>query len=301
MIEDRKTRELIRKILIISSTILAIVALVVCIFGAYSLRTRLIQESENRGQFYTALLENTQPIQEHVVADRAVAAPAPVVHNVVKKRPKIAIMIINLGFNRRATEMSLSLPSNVGLGFVPYTTSLKPLMYHAIERGHEVFLYMPFESTDVNYPGKLPILSSQTQDVNKANVLRLLSGFVGYKGLYGTPSETFSHDVNNLQSVLDLLQNKKLLLVLGTHPNSIDQLPKSSSHDVVSSAMLIDNEPTASAIKNNLQQLIALAKIHGKVIGYAQGYPLTINLLDEWIPSLIEEDIELVPVSNISN
>jgi polysaccharide deacetylase 2 family uncharacterized protein YibQ len=157
---------------------------------------------------------------------------------------------------------------------------------------------MPFESSlATNHPGKLALLTSQAHEENLANFNRLLSGFTGYAGIYSAREESFTDNINSLSPVLDVLNNKNLFFVLGAQKANADQISKKSN--AIFNNIVIDDQLDTASIKRNLQQLIALAKLHGQVLGYAGSYPLTINLLAEWIPSLIEHGVELVPVSTM--
>ncbi|MES2215200.1 MAG: divergent polysaccharide deacetylase family protein [Pseudomonadota bacterium] len=297
MIQDRKRRQFLRTSLIIGNILLLLALVIVTIWGIYSLRNRLIQDSIESLQYYSFSLSNIGKEASSLEADYlANIKPVPKIAP-PSGSPKIAILLTNLGFSKRATQMSLILPVEVGFGFYPYTTTMKPLLYQAAERGHEIFLYIPFEQTDSSInPGKLSLLTAKSSDENITNINRLLSGFTGYTGVYAAPSEGFTKNPIAIAPVIEMINGKKLLLVLG---EKRDNTALTKEPNVLFSSLTIDEEPSPASIKSSLAEAIALAKLHGNVLCYAQSYPVTINLLLEWIPSLIEHGIELVPVSSL--
>jgi polysaccharide deacetylase 2 family uncharacterized protein YibQ len=297
MIQDRKKRQIVRSGLIICSIVLGVILLIITAFGIYHLRSYIIGSSIAAEQYKSFTLSNLENGSSSLQPDSAlkgIATPPKVLSQVGS--PKIAILLTDLGFSKRATQISSTLPLEIGLGFYPYTTTMKPLLYQAVQRGHEVFLYAPFESGNPSInPGKLPLLITNTPEKNIQNLNRLLSAFKGYTGIYSVPSEIFTGNQDAINPIIEMINNKNLMFVISSKRDNFDKLFKQTN--IIFSDITIDAELSLSSIKNNLQQLISVAKLHGKALGYAQSYPITINALLEWIPSLIEQGIELVPVS----
>lgn len=300
MISDRKKRQLLRKILIVLNIVLVFVLAIVTVIGIYSARGRLITNSMMLSQYYIFDLDHLENKQEEIAPDRSVAVeekPKQDLNEAHKTQtPKIAILLTDLGLDKKSTQMSLTLPSAIGLGFLPYTTSMKPLMHEAMQRGHEIFLYTPFQLDNANNdPGMLPLLLNNPSSKNLSNLDRLLSGFINCAGVYGIHNEIFSRNLDAISPVIEFIKGKNMLLLL-SNKNSLDALIKKYDN-IIANPIILDTKLEIITIKQNLQQLVALAKLQGKVLGTIQGYPMTINILNEWIPSLIEQGVELVPVS----
>ena len=211
---------------------------------------------------------------------------------------KIAIIVTGLGLNQLSTELALSLPKEVSLGFTPYTTVLKPFIHKAHEEGHEIFMYLPFETAKFpdDSPGPMPLLLNSSDEENLKRMKSLLAAFDGYDGIYAGVNEVFtnSHKVTSILS--ELVGQKRYLLT--THNI---QLPGEMSNVMVSSDIIIDSEPNMPEIKKQLDLLIELAKSGKKAIGYANNYPVTIYALKAWIPMLHDMGISIVPVSDMFN
>lgn len=302
MIEDRRKRQILRTSLIVLNILLALSFIAVMCIGIYSLRSKLIAETMQNNQYYVFDLDHLEQKDEEIRPDRSVVIDAPKQEAPKdgKVTPRMAILLTGLGLDRKSTQMSLVLPAPIGLGFFPYTSGMKELLHDAATRGHEVFLYLPFELGDsTNDPGMLTLLASNPPEQNTANLERLLAGFVGCTGVYGVSNEVLSSNMGAITPIADTIKQKNMLLVLGSSADSLDLLKKRYDN-IITNAIVIDTTLDSATIRQNLQQLATLAKIHGKVLGYIQGYPMTVNLLNEWIPTLIEQGVELVPVSALS-
>lgn len=304
MIENRKTRQLLRTSLLVLNLVLIVVLILSIGIGLYSLRSQVIAHSMIKNQYFVFDLDHIEQKEEEIKPDRSVAITPTTVSqektndNNSNQSPKIAILLTGLGLDKKATQMSLTLPPTVSLGFLPYTTSMKSLMHDAMQRGHEIFLYAPFQLDNAdNNPGMLPILLSNSSEQNISNLERLTSGFINCTGIYSVHNEIFSQNGESVTPVVEFIKNKKMLLLLGNNKN-IDIL-LNKYDNIIAHPIVVDTKLDKLTIKQNLKELVALAKVQGKVLGTLQGYPITINLLNEWIPSLIEQGVELVPVSSL--
>lgn len=215
-------------------------------------------------------------------------------------KPKISIVVTNLGLNRRSTELALTLPAQCALGFLPYTQSLKPLLHKAQGKGHEVYLYLPLQTSKaLDNPGKYALMNNLTPEENEVRLNVILNSQSRYDGVYSSYKEVFTDDMRASPVIFDQLDNKNLIFILGKGlargvPGHI------SSHDnVIPTNIIIDEEPDKDSIRNQLEELIRVAKTDGIALGYAQGFTLTIEMIRDWIPMLNKKGIQLVPVSEL--
>ena len=315
MFQDRIKRQKLKNILIVSSIILAALFLILFLYGLISIRPQNISKASQLGQYYefnsTSLPSEGNAVMQQVVGSHHVASDEKVkdsqaigsVEEAMKPttniKPRIAILVTNLGLNPLSTELALSLPKEVSLGFLPYTTSLKPFLTKAHENGHEIFMYLPFETNRYpdDSPGQMPLLLSLGDEENIRRMNSLLNSFDGYVGVYGAPNEVFTSNHNKVGVILGDISSKKLKLF-----TSNDFVSKGEAVNlVISSTIIIDNEPNIPAIKKQLDSLVELAKSGKRAVGYAGSYPVTIYTLKAWLPTLESMGIEIVPVTSMTS
>lgn len=217
-----------------------------------------------------------------------------------KENPKISIIVTNLGLNRRSTELALTLPKQFGLGFLPYTKSLTSLLNKAQNNGHEIYLYLPLQtSKSFDNPGRYALMTNLPPEENAVRLSVVLNSHVKYSGIYSNFKEVFTSDKQSSKGVLDQLSDKNLIFILGR--TSDKALPEhiKSHKNIIPTNIIVDIDPDKEAIEKELEKLIKIAKEEGVALGYAQGLILTIEMLRNWAPSLEKRGIKLVPVSEL--
>ncbi len=314
MFDTREKRQKLKNILIVSSIALSALFLVLFLYGIIAVRPHNITKASERGQYYefnsAALPTESNMLQQELSRDRNVFVGEKVdderiIGDIEEKvqskpqshvKPHIAILVTNLGLNPLSTELALSLPKEVSLGFLPYTTSLKPFLTKAHENGHEIFMYLPFETKQYpdDSPGQMPLLLSLSDEENIQRMHNLLHSFEGYIGVYGTSHDVFTSS-NKVGAILSEIAGKKLKLFTSNGFMAHGEM----SDLVISSTVIIDSEPNIPAIKKQLDLLVELAKSGKPAVGYAGSYPVTIYTLKAWLPTLEAMGIEVVPVTYI--
>jgi polysaccharide deacetylase 2 family uncharacterized protein YibQ len=243
--------------------------------------------------------QNTQKPEDTKDQNKTVDSPDP--YKV--RKTKIAILLTNLGLGRNVTEAAIQLPKEIALGISPYTNSLKEALYKAKENGHELFLEIPFETE--KYPlddmGPLGILSLSDDGENLSRLQQILTAFPGINGVYSLPNEKFTDNVQRIDPILDIISRNRLLLLYGKgYSNTLlSQLVTQKRISILACDHYIDLNTELSLIQKNLEKLEEVSKSKGKALGYINSYPITISALADWLKTLDNKNIELVPVSEI--
>jgi len=309
--QTREQKQKCKTTLIVSTIVLSMLFVLLVIYGFVSVRPNDIEKASKLGQYYefnsASLPSDANTIQKDAgsrkVQTRGGVLDITIPYASEEELPKSAplkhtmsILVTNLGLNPLSTELALSLPREVALGFVPYTTSLKPFLNQAHEEGHEIFMYLPFETKRYpdDSPGQMPLLLSLDDNENIRRMNTLLHSFDGYVGVYGAPNEVFTNS-SNAGALLIELAGKKLKLFTSNGSVRGGEMAES----IISSTIIIDAEPNIPAIKKQLDALVELAKAGKPAIGYAGSYPVTIYALKAWLPTLDSMNIEIVPVTNM--
>jgi polysaccharide deacetylase 2 family uncharacterized protein YibQ len=320
MIKYPKTRKQVKQYLIIVNISLGLLLFCLLVFGLFVVRSNLINKAvelkqqilfdinqfvdknDNISPSYIGDGEVTNNINKGksvITSDNSQNSLPQQVNKTIK--PKLAIIVTNLGLNRRSTELALLLPKQFALGFLPYTNSLKPLLYKAQEKGTEIYLYLPCETNNPSdNPGKHSLGSNLG---NKENLLRLsmvLNLYMRYNGIYTSYKEEFTHKQEVAEVIIDKIIGRNLIFLVGKEKSLLTPKYLLEKQNILNTNVVIDSQLDEEAIKYNLKRLIASAKKNNIALGYAGGYPLTINILNDWfIKQLDKEGIELVPVSSL--
>lgn len=311
MFNTREEKQKLKSILVISSVISAILLLILIIYGVFAVRPKNINRASELGQYYefnsNDLPSGNGSIQKTYKSNDAESRNLPKLdlqeehsNNIAveapKQLPKISIIVTNLGLNHLSTELALKLPTQVALGFMPYTNIFNALIHKAREDGHEIFIYMPFETQGYpnTSPGQMPLLLSLSDSENIHRMNQLLAPFDGISGIYGRPDEVFTSDYAKIGAIMTeiLAKGQKILMSSGS-----EYQPNEAKKHIIKADIIIDQELTILHIKQQLDKLVTIAKERGHAVGYASSYPLSIYTLQAWLPTLVDLGIELVPIS----
>lgn len=297
-------------------------------FGsAYAART-LDQDEDFTGTIYEDVDEPGKPLDENIITshadpdailDKAEAilaqsnklikdekqptpnpepSPGTPVTSKYAGQATISLIVTNLGLNKKSTEMALTLPKQCGLGFLPYTKKLKPLLHKAQKEGHEIYLYMPLQtSRSYENPGKYALLGNLPPEENMVRLNVILNSHARYDGVYSSHKEVFTSNPHQSELLFDHLDDKNLIFVMGKPVGNKTMPHIASRENIVHTSLIIDKEPDAEAIRASFEKLIKISREHGHALGYTQGYTLTIEMIKEWIPKLHDRGIKLIPIS----
>lgn len=222
------------------------------------------------------------------------------------RRPRLAIIVANLGLSPRTTEAVLeSLPPQVTLSFSSITPDLQEWVTRARRKGHEVLIDLPMEPSGFprSDPGRNTLLTSASEVENLNRLESTMKRSGGYVGLLATMGSAFTVDSESLSPVLQILKERGLLYVdsratsrsMGPELASQIQLPRAFNN------RFIDVTPSVRAIDSRLQELEEITRINRFAVGVAQPYPVTLDRLTAWLPSLKTKGIALMPITAIAD
>lgn len=300
-------RKYVKNCLLVASTFLGVIFVGLFIFGLCIVRPSIIAQATNSAQYYLLdldhLPQSLDTVEPDYVGQENNSLPKEYTSKIVDEIklnvtgspendvPKIAILISNLGLSKRINDLALKLPAQIALGVIPYSNSLQNFLDEAQNKGHEVYISLPNFVLD---DGE----NHQPEDTRKFNDWFNIYG--KYKGIYSSRLLA-NDDSQSLQHLLKLIEDKNLLFIQSTTINLDDYKKLPARKNVIYSQIIIGAEADENEIKKNLEQLVKQAKENKRALGYANGYLLTIEMINKWLPSLKSQGIELVPVSLIQD
>lgn len=219
-------------------------------------------------------------------------------------RPRVAIVMGDLGYSRVATDAALRrLPPNVTMTFDVQGTVIKEWLDRARQDGHETLLALPMEPFD--YPRSDPGPNSLLTTLpNSDNIQRLLSALrqgVGYVGVTTLSGSRFSSDTTKIAPVLDVLRQRGLLVLdarVATH-SSLETIARETNVPVAVNSRVIDANPTPPSIDQALSELEQTARVEGVAVGIASPLPVSLERIELWSKELSKRGIVLAPISAV--
>lgn len=223
--------------------------------------------------------------------------------NSLDKRPKVAIVVTDLGLNQALSEEAIGLPGAMTLGFASYAGGLSDWIDKARTGGHEVLLTLPMEPYDYprSDPGPYALMTSYDAAENMKKLNWVLTRATGYVGLINFEGTRFSGNVELLTPVLTQLAARGLLYVdNGAAPLSMTRdVARDTDAPAVVADLVLDNPPDRASIVGQLARLETIARAKGVAVGVVHPFPASLNRLRVWSRELAAKGIALIPVSGV--
>jgi len=223
----------------------------------------------------------------------AVAAPP------VLGRPVIAVVIDDMGLDRRRSARAAALPGPLTLSWLPYAPDVGRQAAAARASGHEVLVHVPMQPQGREDPGPHALtvdLAPEQIHQRLGADLDLLPDAVGVNNHMGS---RFTRDVRAMLPVAEELKRRGLLFLDSrTAGGSIAaSVAREAGVPTVERDVFLDNEPTVEAVRARLAEVEALARRRGIAIAIGHPHDATIEALEPWLRSLGERGFVLIPIS----
>jgi polysaccharide deacetylase 2 family uncharacterized protein YibQ len=218
-------------------------------------------------------------------------------------RPKIAIVIDDLGGETSISQELLRWDLPVTFSILPFTPHAKTLALEAQRKGKEIILHLPMEPHE--YPKIKPGEGALLQEMNEEELLHQLSKDIEaipyIKGVSNHMGSRLMEDPKKMRIILSELKRQGLFFLDSrTTPQTVGlQTAKSLGLRATERTIFLDNSPNEDDVRKQLEQLIHLSLSKGKAIGIGHPHPSTIKSLKEMIPKMQEQGIEIVPLSTL--
>jgi uncharacterized protein len=219
----------------------------------------------------------------------------------IDARPAIAVVIDDLGFNRRAAAVLNRLPGPLTLSFLPYATKLDEQARAARAAGHELLVHVPMEPRGQASPGP-NALTSQLGPAELVSRLRTqLRSFRGFVGINNHMGSLLTTDAERMAIVMAELRRLGLLFLDSrTTPQSV--AAREAERIGVPHALrdvFIDHHLERASVLRELERAERIAHHQGHAVVIGHPHDVTIEALETWLPTLEARDIALAPISAI--
>jgi polysaccharide deacetylase 2 family uncharacterized protein YibQ len=225
-------------------------------------------------------------------------------HNKRDRRPRIAVIITDLGLKRDVSESAIEdLPGVVSLAFSVYGRNLKTLAAAARKAGHEVLVTLPLQTAeDSGYdPGPRALVASKGARENRDRLHWIMGRTGGYVGLVAYPIGVFGKTRASFDQILGEARKRGILVIDGRPGPRSDAAALFGKSGVVWSKVTVwlDRHPSPGTLDAAFRKAEATARRHGTAVVIGQPYPLTLTRVRSWLESFAKKGIAAAPVSAI--
>lgn len=217
-------------------------------------------------------------------------------------RPRIAIIIDDLGHNRELDLSLIDLNLPLSLAILPSAPFTDVVVREATRKGREILLHQPMEPRDypcVN-PGPGALLLSMNEREIRETLNRNLRQVSGAQGVNNHMGSSFTENRKMMSLVLRELKKRGLFYVDSRTTNGTVAFQQAKKMGVPAAerTLFLDNNANPEAIYRQIEHLLKVARRSGAAIGIGHPYSQTVEILRKHQDSLRRE-VEIVPVSEV--
>ena len=217
-------------------------------------------------------------------------------------KPTVSIIVGGLGTNPSRTRAAINeLPPEVTLSFAPTTDNLSGLVRQARRAGIEVLIELPMEPYDYGRQRPHPqvMKASLSADENQQRLASLLARTPGYVGVMNYMGDKFATESEAVDPILSALSDKGLALFEDGRlvRSEFDTSARKANLAYGKATSWIDARPGADEISQQLLLLETTARERGAALGTGMPFPVTFDILKEWLPTLKDKGLALAPAS----
>ncbi len=214
--------------------------------------------------------------------------------------PKIAIIIDDLGYDKRMASKFLELDAKLSFSVLPHSPFQRMIAIAIHRSGRDVLLHLPMEPLeypDID-PGDGTLLCSMDPDELLDQLRKDLDAVPFVAGINNHMGSRLTQDSAKMRQVFTILKRRNLFFVDSlTNPGSrCAQAAKLLQVKFAERNVFLDHAQDPYAIRFQIKRLLTIAKTKGRAIGIAHPYPVTLQVLREELPN-IEREVNIVRVS----
>lgn len=211
---------------------------------------------------------------------------------------KIVLIIDDMGMDVARSKQVIDLGVPMTLAFLPYAPRVQDLTEEARKKGHELIIHIPMEPVDSNVSlggmGLTEDMSAATFDQRLDEIFNSFSGYVGVNNHMG--SQLTQNEAAMRQLMIALKKRDKFFIDSRTINTSVAaDIARLSGVPTATRDVFLDHIDTPEGIHAALKKAENIARKNGTVIVIGHPKDTTIQGLREWLPTLADKHITIIP------
>ncbi len=232
-----------------------------------------------------------------------IASPDGFTESAESSRPRIALIIDDLGNLGTVGERTVALAGPVACAILPHTPFARVIARQAHAAGKEVLLHLPLEP--VEYP--VPIhIGTIAMDNTRSQLEKILdadlSSVPHTVGVNTHMGSLLTRHPGHMDWLMGELKRRGDLFFVDSYTTASSvalQLAREHGVPATRRDVFLDNNPVWPAIDAEFRRLKHLARLNGAAVGIGHPYDVTLSYLEDALGRLEAEGFELVPLIRI--
>jgi len=216
-------------------------------------------------------------------------------------RPRIALIIDDLGNRRPDGERTVALQGPVACAILPHTPFARSLAEQAYDAGKEVLLHLPLQPMEQLLPVHVGAIQLDNTRLQFNRILDAdLDAVPHIVGVNTHMGSLVTRHPGHMKWLMEALKKRQPLYFVDSYTTARSVALKLAKEYGVPAArrdVFLDNAPDELEIDKAFRRLKKLARENGSAIGIGHPHALTLEYLERELPKLRDDGFDLVPVS----
>lgn len=225
-------------------------------------------------------------------------APPPVLPG----KPRVALVIDDLGYDLRLAEAFLDLDVPLTLAVLPFSPHQREVVAAARRRGQQVMLHLPMEPEEYPHvdPGPGALLARMNPDELIAQLRRDLAQVPEAVGVNNHMGSRLTRESAHLNQIFSVLKERGLFFIDSrTTSRSIGyQSARLLKVPFAQRDVFLDHRQDPDFVQRQIKELLRRAEKNGQALGIGHPHRVTLEVLREMLPE-IRRRVDLVPAATL--
>jgi polysaccharide deacetylase 2 family uncharacterized protein YibQ len=218
-------------------------------------------------------------------------------------RPRIAIIIDDLGYQQSAGERAISLPGPVAYAVLPGAPRAAQLARMAHARGKDVLLHLPLQAeTDPHGAATGDLLLDMSMRQFRQAVGERIDAVPHVIGINTHRGSLLTRHPGHMRWLMDEIANRGNLFFVDSYttPQSVAlRIAREQGVEAARRDVFLDPDRDPQTLRREFARLKQIASARGFAIGIGHPYPATLDYLADALPRLEADGIELVGIRDL--
>ena len=269
--------------------------------GAVATRHGLTEESSESREgilfFYLKAGTRTHEVHIHIGATEQVGSPSP-----QQNGARLAIILDDLGSDRRAAEQIFDLPYPLTVSVLPNHEHSDEIAQEAQRRGYQVMLHLPMQAVSTEKPEAQELRPGMPAAEVSKLVNQFLADIPGAVGVNNHQGSEATSDPALMKELMPVLRDRHLFYIDSRTTAATVAYETAQSSRVPSAfrnVPFLDDVAEVGAVRKQLELALRGAREKGEAVAIGHPHPATLQALREVLPKAQSEGVRLTFASEL--
>ncbi|WP_075184888.1 divergent polysaccharide deacetylase family protein [Teredinibacter haidensis] len=218
----------------------------------------------------------------------------------INNKPMVAIIIDDLGYQMDAGRRLLAMDSELTFAIIPFTPYGTRLAELAHQHKREIMVHAPMETLE-SRPWEPALRAEMDRDELITLSTKMLGAVPYASGLNNHGGSLLTQRQEHMNWLMDMLVEQQIYFIDSrtTADSVASEIARQTGVPQGARDIFLDNIRRPEAIRAQLKKAQSLARKRGFAVAIGHPYPETLAVLEQQLPQLKVDGIQLVRVSTL--